>query len=102
MDAETRERIHHTLATAKPTDTVVVAVMDGDGAVTHTTLPQASRLVDLASSLLDQALDLLREDGAEHSDLAEQIEDALSLLPDRFAEPEPPQPAAPPAGAEPA
>ena len=62
-------------------------IKDGDGAVIHTLLPQAARLVDLATSLLDQALDALREDGAEHTELAEQIEDALGLLPDRHADP---------------
>lgn len=87
MDAETRERIYHTLATIKPGDTLVIAVMDARGAIIHTVAPDAGRLASLASSLLDQALDALREDGAEYSDLAEQIEDALDLLPDRHADP---------------
>jgi len=87
MEAETRQRIEHTLSTVKPADTLVLAVMDGNGAVIHTLLPNAARLVDLASSLLDQALDALRQEGAEHTELAEQIEDALGLLPDRHADP---------------
>lgn len=87
MDTETSQRIEHTLSTVKPADTVVVAVLDGKGAVVHTIRPDAGKLVDLATSLLDQALDALREDGAEHTELAEQIEDALGLLPDRHADP---------------
>ena len=87
MDAETRQRIEHTISTVKPTDTVVVAVMDATGAVIHTVRPAVTTLVDLATSLLDQALDALREEGAEHCELAEQIEDALGLLPDRHADP---------------
>lgn len=87
MDTETRERIEHTLSTVKPADTLVLAVMGEKGAVIHTTQPRASRLVDLASSLLDQALDALREAGDEQCELADQIEDALSVLPDRFDEP---------------
>ncbi len=87
MDAETRQRIDHTLSTVKPADTLVLAVMDGSGAVIHTIRPNAAKLVDLATSLLDQALDALREDGAEHCELAEQIEDAIGLLPDRHADP---------------
>lgn len=86
MDTETRQRIEHTLSTIKPADTFVLAVMDASSAVIHTVRPDAVRLVNLASSLLDQALDALREDGAEHTELAEQIEDALGLLPDRHAD----------------
>lgn len=87
MDAETRERIDHSLSTAGPDDLVVLAVMDASGAVIHTVRPDAMRLVNLASSLLDQALDALREEGAEGCELAEQIEDALDILPDRHADP---------------
>lgn len=87
MDAETRHRIDHTLSTIKPGDTLVLAVMDDRGAIIHTVRPDAAKLVDLASSLLDHALDALREDGAEHTELADQIEDALSVLPDRHADP---------------
>lgn len=87
MDTETRQRIEHTLGTIKTADTLVLAVMDTSGAVIHTVRPDAARLVDLASSLLDQALDALRDEGAEHTELADQIEDALSVLPDRHADP---------------
>ena len=86
MDADIRQRIEQTLSAIKPADTLVLAVIDDSGAVIHTVRPEAGKLVDLASSLLDQALDALREDAAEHSELAEQIEDALSLLPDRHAD----------------
>ena len=87
MDPETRDRITHALSTVKPTDTVVLAVMDASGAVIHTVLPTPGRLVDLATSLLDQARDALEDEGAEHCELAEQIEDALDLLPNRHADP---------------
>lgn len=87
MDTETRERLDHTLNTAKEDDLVLLAVMDAKGAVIHTLRPDADRLVDLGSSLLDQALDLLREQGADETDLAEKIENALEILPDRFADP---------------
>lgn len=87
MDAETRERIDHSLSTAGPDDLVVVAVMDTSGAVIHTVRPNAAGLVNLASSLLDQALDMLREEDAEHCELAETIEDVLEMLPDRHADP---------------
>ena len=87
MDDETHQRIQHTLSTIKPDETLVLAVMDASGAVIHIVRPDAVRLVNLASSLLDQALDALREDGAENTDLAEQIEDALGVLPDRHADP---------------
>lgn len=87
MDAETRQRIECAVSAIKPGDTLVLAVMDASGAVIHTVRPDAARLVDLASSLLDQALDALRDEGAEHTELADQIEDALGALPDRHADP---------------
>ena len=86
MDGETRERVEHMLNAVKPTDMVVLAVMNDDGAVIHTILPSPKRLVDLASSLLDQAGDALTEEGAEHTELAQQIGDALDVLPDRHAD----------------
>jgi hypothetical protein len=88
MDAETRARAIATIDTAKPDDLIVVATVSTDGGATiHTITPRAIALVDLASSLLDQALDILRENGAEGGELALQIEDALDILPDRFADP---------------
>jgi len=79
------------LATARPDDLVVTAVVSPDGGSAISVLnPHAARLVDLASSLLDQAADMLRtyHRSTDEEDLLEQIEDAIGILPDRFAEAE--------------
>lgn len=76
------------LATARPGDMVVVAILSPDrGAAIHTVLPQPLPLVNLATSLLDQAKDMLHDEDAEESELCLQVEDALALLPDRFDAP---------------
>lgn len=77
------------LASAKPGDMVVVAVLDPKGgAVIHTATPDARRLVNLASSLLDDAKALLAEsEDFDDEMLVEDIEEALFALPDRHADP---------------
>lgn len=90
MDAEALTLARRILDSAKPDDLVVVAALGLDGGAAIATLnPDARRLVNLASSLLDSAADLLAPGGAEadarlHSD----IMDALDILPDRFADAE--------------
>ncbi len=86
MDAETRQSIDDSLGAAKPDDLVVVAVMSASDAVVHTVRPDAGRLVNLATDLLVQALDTLTEDGAEDTEFAAMIEDAIDLLPDPHAD----------------
>jgi hypothetical protein len=88
MDAEALTNARTILDTAKPDDLVVVAALGTDGAAGIVTLnPNARRLVNLASSLLDSAADMLAE-GGEESDarLYSDVADALDILPDRFAD----------------
>lgn len=84
--ADFRTRALASLDAAHPGAILIVAA-DQDGAVQHQWAGTPQQMVDIASSLLDGALDRLRDEGAEECDLAMQVEDALSVLPDRFADP---------------
>lgn len=84
-------RAEQLLATATPTDTVVLAIITADHAlvcqVKHAGRPRD--LVDLAASLLEQAADIIDEDDApseETSTLRDQISNAALSLPNRFDE----------------
>lgn len=92
--AEFRTRALMSIDAARPGSMVLIVVADDGSAVYHQMLGTARQMVDTASSLLDGALDRLRDEGAEACELALQVEDALSVLPDRFADPEPEETAA--------
>lgn len=61
-DPEFTERAAHSLSTAQPGDTVIVAVVSpGDSMVLHVLGRNARHMTDVARSLLEQAEDALRE-----------------------------------------
>lgn len=84
--AEFRTRALASLDAARPGAMLLIVVADQDGAVQHQWAGTPQQMVDIASSLLDGALSRLSDEGAEECELAMQVEDALSVLPDRFAE----------------
>lgn len=92
--AQFRSHAQASLDAARPGAMLLIVVADKDGAVLHQWAGTPQQLVDTASSLLDSALSLLHGEGAEECELAMQVEDALSVLPDRFADPEPEEAAA--------
>lgn len=92
--AEFRTRALMSIDAARPGAMLLIVVAEDRSAVQHQWAGTPQQMVDLASSLLDGALDRLRDEGAEACELALQVEDALSVLPDRFADPEPEEAAA--------
>lgn len=84
--AEFRTRALASLDAARPGAMLLIVASDQDGVVQHQWAGTPQQMVDIASSLLDGALDRLRDKDAAWSKLAEQIELALDELPDRFAD----------------
>ena len=86
------ERAAALLDSSKDTDTVIVAIVDANNrmVIHHSHSGRPRDLVDIASSLLDQALDIIHQDAmiADNHDLMMQVAEAIDALPDRFEEPD--------------
>lgn len=86
------ERAAAMLDRSKNTDTVLVAIVGANNTMVihHTHSGRPRDLVDIASSLLDQALTMLHQDAMieDNHDIMMQVAEAIDALPDRFKEPD--------------
>lgn len=85
--ADFRSRAAQLIETARPDDMVLVVVAGASDAVHRQWAGTPRQMVDLASSLLEGALDRLQQAGGNEPVLELEILDALDVLPARQAPP---------------